>query len=540
MLLLQQSLGRFLGIPCRLNPLNINLSHTRIRITVYITGIELDRDQVFRIHLGPHMHNCYQFIIPRLNGTDINKDFRKHLALVIKGIAGFIIFGGRLKEVRKHIRQLQEISKIPLIIASDLERGLGQQLKGGTLFPPAMALAKAAIKKGNIDPVNLGLVQDSFTALAAEARYAGINTILAPVLDINTNPDNPIIGVRSFGEDNRTVSFFGTEMIRILQHNGISACGKHFPGHGNTAVDSHVSLPFIDRSLTSLRRSELLPFRKAVDAGVDMLMLGHLDVPALDPSGTPVSLSGKVVRFIREALQFNGLLITDAMNMGGLCGFSEEEASLMALRAGVDIILHPLHTENVVSYLRKKSYQPPDNIRLSGFRQSLLRFPDQELPGFKRNAALAVDLTAGCLTLPETFTPNRDPIVVILTDEKEKQGISFVRSLRKNMPELSCILMNQNRTVFQRVATMTAGKRTLITAVFSETRAWKESTGGWLQKSIATMTPITDLFVSFGNPYLLRNIPAEKKLLTYWNAESAQKAAAAAIGKRARGKLPDE
>jgi beta-glucosidase-like glycosyl hydrolase len=484
------------------------------------------------------MHNYYQFIIPRLNGADIDKNVRRHLALVKKGIAGFIIFGGRLKEVRKHIRQLQEMSNIPLIIASDLERGLGQQLKGGTLFPPAMALAKAAMKKRDIDPVNLGLVRDSFAALAAEARYAGINTIFAPVLDINTNPDNPIIGVRSFGEDSTTVSFFGAEMIRILQHNGIAACGKHFPGHGNTAVDSHVSLPFIDRSLTSLRRSELLPFRAAVDAGVDMLMLGHLDVPALDPSGTPVSLSGKVVRFIREALQYNGLLITDAMNMGGLCGFSEEEACLAALRAGVDIVLHPLHTENVVSYLRKQSYQPPDNIRLSGFRQGLLRFSDNELPGFIENAALAADLTTRCLTLPETFTLNRDPVVVILTDEKEKQGTFFVRSLRKIMPELSCVRMNENRTGLQRLEAMTAGKRTLITVVFSETRAWKKSAGGWLQKSITAMTPITDLFVSFGNPYLLRNIPAERKLLTYWSAEAAQKAAAETIGKRARGRLP--
>ncbi|MGC2062487.1 MAG: glycoside hydrolase family 3 N-terminal domain-containing protein [Thermodesulfovibrionales bacterium] len=494
-----------------------------------------------------YQQNYYQFIIPRLNGDDIKKEFSSHLSLAKKGIAGFIIFGGRLKEVRKHIRQLQETSELPLIIAADLERGLGQQLKGGTLFPPAMALAKAAGRKdssfrdqgaGKTHVSNSGLkiLRQSFQALAEEARYAGINTILAPVLDINTNPDNPIIGVRSFGEDSSTVSFFGEEMIRTLQNNGIATCGKHFPGHGDTAVDSHISLPSIRRSLASLNRAELRPFRKAVAAGVAMLMLGHLDVPALDSSGIPVSLSGKVVAYIRKSLHYKGLLITDAMNMGGLSGFSEEEASLMALRAGVDIILHPLHTERVAAYLREKAYLP-HNLRLAEFRRGLLRLPDKALPRFEKHAQLSDTLTAMTLSLPINFRVRPAPLVVILSDEKEKQGNQFIEALRNTLPDVSCITLNQQRqrkNGLRRIAAMATGKKTVITAVFSETRAWKGQTVGWLQESIAALNPLTGLFVSFGNPYLINNIPAERKLLAYWNAEIAQRAAAEAIIRRFR------
>ena len=490
-----------------------------------------------RYILSQPVQNYYQYIIPRLNGDDIKKGFSGHLSLVKKGIAGFIVFGGRLREVRKHIRQLQESSDLPLILASDLERGLGQQLKGGTLFPPAMALARATARDGRktdgpqISKSGLKLLRQSFQALAEEARYAGINTILAPVLDINTNPDNPIIGVRSFGEDSGTVSRFGEEMVRTLQKHGIAACGKHFPGHGDTAVDSHIRLPSIQRSLASLNRTELQPFRRAVAAGVAMIMLGHLDVPALDSSGIPVSLSGKAVSYIRKSLHYNGLLITDAMNMGGLSGFSEEEASLMALRAGVDIILHPLNADRVAAYLRKKAYNA-DNLRLAEFRRGLSRFPDESVPRFEDNAHLSAALTSMTLALPKNFRVGSDPLFVILSDEKQRQGTQFVKTLRRALPVLSCITLNQQqqrKNNLRRVAAQATSGRTVITAVFSETRAWKGQTGGWMQESIAALTPLTGLFVSFGNPYLIRNIPAERKLLAYWNAETAQQAAAEAI-----------
>ncbi|HBU05744.1 MAG TPA: beta-glucosidase, partial [Nitrospiraceae bacterium] len=240
--------------------------------------------------------NFYQFIISRLNGRDIEKEVDYYLGLVRKGIAGFIIFGGELNTVKQGIKKLQREADNRLIIASDLERGLGQQLEGGTIFPPAMAIAKA-IKNSKLKVQNskLKILRDVFKTVAIEARYAGINTIFAPVLDINTNPKNPIISTRAFGESAESVSFFGCEMIKIFQSYGITACGKHFPGHGDTETDSHIKLPKIKKDIKTLSKTELAPFRDAIKAGVRMIMLGHLNVPALDPSGIPVSLSKKAV-----------------------------------------------------------------------------------------------------------------------------------------------------------------------------------------------------------------------------------------------------
>lgn len=492
------------------------------------------------------MQNGHQFIIPRLNGDTIKKEFSAHLSLVKKGIAGFILFGGRLNEVRRYVRRLQEAAELPLIISSDLERGLGQQLKGGTLFPPAMALARAAVSRASggraagtralcVSAQGFRLVQQSFTALAEEARYAGINTILAPVLDINTNPDNPIIGVRSFGEDVATASLFGTEMIRILQKNGIAACGKHFPGHGDTSTDSHISLPEINRSLASLTRTELHPFRKAIAADVAMLMLGHLKVPALAPSGLPVSLSGDAVSYIRKALRYKGLLITDAMNMGGLSGYSEEEASLLALRAGADILLHPLQTDRVAAYLKKNAYHPRDQS-LFEFRRALGRAPQETPPCFTAHAQLAETLMARALSLPKGFRVKPAPVLCILSDEDNQQGKYFTAALKKKIPGLSslCLTQQAQGSGLQDLAAMAAAGRTVITAVYSETRAWKGPTGEWLRASLTAVEPVTALFVSFGNPYLIRHIPADRKLLTYWNSETAERTAAEALSRRVR------
>jgi len=483
------------------------------------------------------MHNYYQYIIPRLNGDDIERDFRSHLALVRKGIAGFIVFGGSLNKVRRCIRQLQEESDLPLVIASDLERGLGQQLKGGTPFPPAMALAKATPLRrslakgpgpGDCNKEKLMRLRESFRALAEEARFAGINTVLAPVLDINTNPDNPIIGVRAFGEDRETVSFFSAEMIRVLQENHIAACGKHFPGHGDTAVDSHVSLPAINRSLSSLNRVELEPFRTAVQAGTDMLMLGHLKVPALDPSGLPVSLSKKAVTFVRKTMSFDGILITDAMNMGGLSGHSEEEACFMALRAGVDIVLHPLDTEKVVSYLKLRNvfFHP---LRLNTFRKGLFRFPATQRPDFDNNMLLSEDLTRAAITTSLTARQVKELSLIVISDEQRKQAREFTKRLRQTFPELRTAVLYPESPL--EIPGLLTGCRDsfVIAAIFSETRAWKGNAGHWISNTVLSLKKTADLFISFGNPYLLKDIPLKRKILTYWNSPSAEKAAASEV-----------
>ena len=194
--------------------------------------------------------------------------------------------------------------------------------------------------------------------------------------------------MRAFGEDPETVSFFGCEMIRAIQGCGIAACGKHFPGHGDTEVDSHIRLPVVDRGLKGLKQCELRPFQKAIEEDVKMIMLGHLNVPALDSSGLPVSMSKKAVRFLREKMKFNGILTTDAMNMGGIGKFSEEKAAVMSLDAGVDILLHPTDPAKIVSYLeaKKKAYHAG---RLTKFRTELGRGRAGRIPGFEAHGKLS-------------------------------------------------------------------------------------------------------------------------------------------------------
>lgn len=476
------------------------------------------------------MQNYYQFIVPRLNGAEIRKNFRRYRSLVNKGIAGFIVFGGEFKTLRRHLTDLQNESELPLIIASDIERGLGQQVKGGTLFPPAMALA-SALKKG---PSSMGqgpeikLLRDSFRAIADEARYAGINTVFAPVLDINMNPKNPIISVRAFGEDTETVSFFGCEMIRVFQDSGIAACGKHFPGHGDTDMDSHIGLPVIDKTLNRLKRYELKPFEKAIEDNVQMIMLGHLSVPALDSAGIPVSFSKKAVRFLRDKMRYHGIVITDAMNMGGAGMLSEEKAAFMALDAGVDILLHPTDTEKIVSYLESKNIAFKSE-RLTRFRKVIDRMPAGEMPDFERHHKYSGLLTEKAVRIKGSFRIKEDLFLVILNDDEQSKGTVFARSLKEIVPSMKIRIIRKPADI-KKIKVPAASF--VAAAVFSETKAWKGGASSWLYRQIGSIKNRADLFVSFGSPYLFDERSKTPKIFAYWDSESAQRVVAKMIGQR--------
>jgi len=479
------------------------------------------------------MQNYYQFIIPRLNGSGIRKNFRYYLSLVKKGVAGFIVFGGELNTLKKYLAALQSESELPLIISSDLERGLGQQVKGGTLFPPAMAMASAVMgrRSSAVSRQNLRLFRASLRAVAAEAHYVGINTIFGPVLDINTNPRNPIISVRAFGEDPETVSFFGCEMIRAYQTFGLAACGKHFPGHGDTEIDSHIKLPSVDKSLRRLKKYELLPFQRAIEEDVKMIMLGHLKVPALDRTGTPVSVSGKAVAFLREKMKFNGLVITDAMNMGGIGAFSEETAAFMALNAGVDLLLHPTDPEKVAACLETKNIAF-DATRLKRFRTGLGRRRAETMPDFELHNKLSELLTEKAISLTSDFRINDAVLLVILDDDGQRKGSALAVALREKVPSLKTRLIGKGSDVR---GIEVSKKAFVIAAVFSETKAWKGGASSWLHKQIAYLKDRADLVVSFGSPYLFRDIQGKLRgaqIFAYWDAVPAQRAVAKIIGDR--------
>src|SRR6266481_5994596 len=231
--------------------------------------------------------------------------------------------------------QLQAKSKLPLLIGADFERGTAMRLDEGTSFPTAMALAAG----GNLkDAYTMGKI----TAL--EARAVGVHWIYAPDADVNNNPGNPIINTRSFGENPERVAQFVHEFIRGVRENGGLATAKHFPGHGDTAADSHIDLPVIRADRARLESLELVPFRAAIAAGAGSVMTGHLSVPALEPDpNTPATLSSNILNgVLRHDLGFQGLVVTDAMDMGGITvRFAPGEAAVRAVLAGADCLLMP-------------------------------------------------------------------------------------------------------------------------------------------------------------------------------------------------------
>ncbi len=231
--------------------------------------------------------------------------------------------------------QLQSKAKIPLLIGADFERGTAMRLDEGTSFPTAMAVAAAGSPK---DAYTMGKI----TAL--EARAVGIHWIYAPVSDVNNNPGNPIINTRSFGEVPARVAEFVAAFVLGVQENGGLATAKHFPGHGDTAADSHIDLPVIHADRERLDNLELAPFRAAMAMRVGSIMTGHLSVPALEPDlNTPATLSSNILTgLLRKKLGYQGLIVTDAMDMGGITvRYAPGEAAVRAVLAGADCLLMP-------------------------------------------------------------------------------------------------------------------------------------------------------------------------------------------------------
>jgi beta-glucosidase-like glycosyl hydrolase len=455
----------------------------------------------------------HQFLIPRLEGDGIETNLPRYLDLVKKGIAGFIVFGGETKTLRENIRRLQEEATLPLIIASDLEQGLGHQVKGGTVFAPSMAVAQAEKKSP-------GLARQAFECMAREASYAGINTIFAPVLDVNTNPENPIISTRAFSDEPETVSALGTTMVEAFMENGVKPCGKHFPGHGGTSLDSHLALPKVDRTLDELETCELKPFRAAIAAGVPMLMLGHLNVPALDVSETPISLSAKAIGYLREIMGFSGIVITDAMDMGGLGSYAPEEASLMALEAGVDLLLHPAEPERLADTL-ERSGRSFSAQRVYEFRRSL-QAASTSGPPAQPCEDLADEITRKAIRTEGQPMPIKKPFVLLLSDD-EMQGSPFVDSLRARFPSLDyrCLTGPTNG-----IKELVPGGTDLIVAVYSKIRAFKGGTAPWMKEALIALNGRASAVVSFGSPYIFDILSGNtSKIFAWWDSQAAQLAA---------------
>jgi beta-glucosidase-like glycosyl hydrolase len=247
-------------------------------------------------------------------------------------IGGFLIFGGTRAAVAELTAELHERSTIPLLIAADAERGGGQQFDGCVALPPFGAL-------GLLE--NPAVMRRAGQLTARDLKRVGINWALAPVCDLDFAPGNTIIGTRAAGNNPDLVGTLIAEWIDGCQSEGVMACAKHFPGHGRADADSHTSLPSVNIAATWLEKDELAPFRAALDAGVASVMTAHVAYRALDPSGTPATLSAPILTgLLRGAMEFDGLIVSDSLEMQGvLAAGSETDVALRAIVAGCDVLL---------------------------------------------------------------------------------------------------------------------------------------------------------------------------------------------------------
>jgi beta-glucosidase len=260
------------------------------------------------------------------------------------GVGGVILLGGSAAEVGLRSQQLQDWATVPLLIAADIEEGVGQRFQGATWFPPPMAIAAIPDRTQA-----LAYAEQMGSITAQEALAIGINWVLAPVVDVNNNPQNPVINVRAFGETPAAVSELAIAFLQGAQQHPVLTAAKHFPGHGDTATDSHLALPILPHSLERLAAVELPPFQAAIAAGVDSVMSAHLLIPAWD-SEYPATLSRRILtQTLRQRLGFDGLIVTDALVMGAIANrYGAEEAPILAVEAGADILLMPPDPEKAI------------------------------------------------------------------------------------------------------------------------------------------------------------------------------------------------
>jgi len=282
------------------------------------------------------------------------------------GVGGVILLGGSASELALRTQQLQDWAKIPLLLAADVEEGVGQRFPGATWFPPPMALSAIAQHK----PAQaLYYAEQMGATIAKEAQAIGLNWLLTPTVDVNNNPKNPVINVRAFGETVEQVVRLTSAYIKGAKQHSVLTIAKHFPGHGDTAVDSHLELPVIPHSLKRLEQVELPPFQAAIAAGVDAIMTAHLQIPVLDPL-YPATLSQPILTgLLRGTLGFNGLVVTDALIMGAIADrYGANESAVMAVEAGTDILLMPLNPEGAIQAVCQAVETGrihPDQIRAS-------------------------------------------------------------------------------------------------------------------------------------------------------------------------------
>ncbi|HTM48292.1 MAG TPA: glycoside hydrolase family 3 N-terminal domain-containing protein [Bryobacteraceae bacterium] len=453
--------------------------------------------------------------------------------------------------VAAFLNRMQRIAAIPLLVAGDFERGASMRIDGTTLFPHAMAFAatgdpKATRYEGEIT--------------ARDSRALGVHWIFFPVADVNSNPDNPVINIRSFGENPKDVAAHVRAFIegaRDDTEHRVLTTAKHFPGHGDTAVDSHLAMPSIQADRAHLETVEMTPFRAAIESGVDSVMTAHIALPALEAADVPATLSPAIMTgLLRDELNFKGLVVTDALEMGGVVkGFSKGEAAVRAIEAGADVLLMPPDPETairaVVAAVRS------GRLTVKRIDRSVTRVLEaKQSLGLDRSRLVNLEAIADIVNSPEAaakaqeiadhavtlvrngdgLVPLRDPkqtAFLILTESRygvQGQAIQQELAARGGAAQVITLDPAMPDSELDAAAERLAPARDIVVMAFASAGSYRGDLslpGGYprlIETLLAREAPVT--LVSLGSPYLVRSFPKAKAYLTTYSPVPTSEAAA--------------
>ncbi|MGQ9619023.1 MAG: glycoside hydrolase family 3 N-terminal domain-containing protein [Candidatus Aminicenantia bacterium] len=487
--------------------------------------------------------------------VNLNSEYFKTLSGYIRDyhLGGFILFGGEIYEASVLINELQRISKIPLFISSDFERGAGNQLTRAVSFPYLMAI-------GATGSEDYAYFQGKITAL--EARAIGINWTYAPVVDVNSNPDNPIINIRAIGEVPELVARLASAFIRGCQDYKLIATAKHFPGHGDTSLDSHTTLAFINADRERLERMELYPFKIAIKNGVKSIMTAHLAVPSIDEN-TPSTLSEKIINgILRKELAFKGLVVTDAMNMGGIVNnYWVGEAAVKAIKAGVDMVLMPPNPKSSFEAIKeavkrgditeKRVDESVERILSAKAWLGIHKNRFSNIEKLNKIIADPVNIEKAEKIAESAITLLRNDDRLIPFDPRSKKRLLFLAIMDENNPSLPVPFFDEIRSRYEYADTKVINNDTdpktllsilerindydaIIGGIFVRTFAQKNTIA--LPATLANFVKTLSLqkkpfaVISFSNPYLIRQFSELRNYIcAYGYSEILQRAAVRAI-----------
>lgn len=423
---------------------------------------------------------------------------------------GICFFGGTTTQQLQRTVRYQNMAKVPMLVSIDGEWGLGMRLTDAYSFPRQMMM-------GALSPKNDSLIFLMGAEIAKQCKMMGINVDFAPVADLNSNPNNPVIGTRSFGEDKKRVAAKAILYTKALQNGGVMAVGKHFPGHGDTDVDSHSGLPEITHTIAYIDSVDLYPFRQLARSGCRGMMVAHLQVNALDNTPkTPSSTSEKIVnQILRKRLGFNGLIFTDGMDMGAITkNFKKGEGELKALMAGADVILLPSDIPETVKKIKEQAVSDSMFARLIDYKCRNVLREKYRLGLHKQNL--------NELTVPTKTDYTR---CEKLTEQIASKALTLIRNTNNVLP-----LQENDKVVFLALGDCDTAITTLNDATISRISEANKivlnlnafQTPGRLKnygvtpqsqdliKQIVAFNPNT-ILVIYGSPYSLKFFQEDKK-----------------------------